>query len=396
MRNKEELLKELYPLLENELYQEIKCDEIPFCVLPNGIDHIINSRDKRKIKNTECVICKFNKTCNGFFPEAKHLIEHVKDLPAEIILEVTDKCNQDCYYCFNKYEYKTTTRNVRKELSKKELFAIIDKIRDFGLKYIRFSGGEPLLRKDIFELMNHAKGLKIWLNTNGTLVNETNSNQIQKYVENVLIPLNGYDEESDFKITKVQDSFKKKLKAFDLLKKLKIRRAGIVLTKENVNNLAKFWQIQKQQDITFLEFYRPITLKPDVETLKKAIDDIYRLNIKNKTNFKIANALPFCLHRPEITSKISLGSIYDDGHNRLVVSSDGSVKPSYYFTKKIGNALSDSFYKIWNDEFMISLRNNEFLPEICIKCKYKIPCLGGSRALAHLKGNIKERDVLLI
>jgi radical SAM protein with 4Fe4S-binding SPASM domain len=391
------LLKKLFLLLENEIYGEIKFDRLPFCIVPEGIDHFRNEKDKLKIKKAECLSCKLNLWCNGFYPEYSKIISNVPDLPKEIIIEVTDKCNAKCEYCFNDLEYKLNGRNQRKEMNAKEIKQIIAKIKDFGVNYIRFSGGEPLLRKDIFQLMRYAKSLKmkVWLNTNGTLVNEKNSKIILKYASNILMPLNGYDEESDSRVTKIKGSFRLKMRAISLLRNVQVIRCGIVITKQNAENLEAFYKIAEKNKITFIEFYRPIVQSEKKAYLKKAIDAIYQLNLKHGKNYKVANAFPFCFYKPEITSRIALGGIYDDGYSRMVISSNGEIKPSYYFMQTFGNVKKDSFYSIWNNDLFKKLRNLDFTPKKCKECSYILTCRAASRSLALLNGNISGRDPLM-
>ncbi len=391
--SKDELLRVVYPLLEYELYADIKFKKLPMCLIPNGTDHFLNRKSRRKIKSLKCASCKLNNICNGFYPEHEHLVSPVPDLPVEVIIEVTDRCNQDCYYCFNKFEYNLKNRNRRKTMTTDEVMAVIRKVKNAGITHIRFSGGEPLLREDIFKLIEYAKSLdlEVWLNTNATLIDKKKADFISKHISNILIPLNGFDDESDTAVTKLKNSFKLKMRAVEMLK-VRVLRAGIVLTEVNVKNLERFYELADK--FTLIEFYRPVAFGK-FDYLRRAIDKIYRLNKKYKKNYKIANAMPFCFYKPRTTARIALGAIFDDGHSRIVVSSNGDVKPSYYFTKIIGNILEKSIYELWNDNFMLDLRNLKYLPQICKDCKYRTICRGGSRALAYLRGDVKQKDVLI-
>lgn len=88
-----------------------------------------------------------------------------------LILEVTNKCNLSCIHC-------SVEANERKgeELTGKEWKNLIDSIAIMGVEAVGLSGGEPLLRGDIFELAEYAinKGLLVGLPTNGLLLNEEN------------------------------------------------------------------------------------------------------------------------------------------------------------------------------------------------------------------------------
>ena len=102
----------------------------------------------------------------------------------EIVIETTFRCNINCDFCFNKNVLKKNKRTY-KELTTKEIKEIIDKTSELNIPYIRFSGGEPLLRKDIFTLLAYAKSKnfkEIRLNTNGLLINKKIAIIIKKII----------------------------------------------------------------------------------------------------------------------------------------------------------------------------------------------------------------------
>ena len=177
---------------------------------------------------------------------------------------------------------------------------VIKAIKKMGVSHVRFTGGEPLLRKDLFSLIEYARRLrlKVWLNTNGSLITKANAPKIKRFVENVLISLNGFDEASEFAVSK--GSFKKKMEGVDLLKGIGFLRAGIVLTTTNIQNLERYYQLARKFDE--IEFYRPIGFEVSKKLLKNAIVKIVDLNRKYERSFRIANPLPFCFFKPELLS----------------------------------------------------------------------------------------------
>lgn len=87
------------------------------------------------------------------------------DFPVWAHLYITRRCNLKCNYCF-------TWNNHTEELSTEGFKKVIDKLCYLGTRVIAFMGGEPTLRKDLFELISHAckKGLVTHISTNGTLL----------------------------------------------------------------------------------------------------------------------------------------------------------------------------------------------------------------------------------
>lgn len=324
----------------------------------------------------------------------------LQSIPNEIMVEVTDRCNLNCKFCFNKLVDK---ENKKHQLDTKSIKQIIDKVKVSGVKIIRFTGGEPLLREDIFELMDYAynKGLRVWLNTNGTLINKDSAGKIAKYADNVLISLNAFDSKYEKKITGC-DSFKKKIKGILLLKKNRIRylRCGTVATKNNILNLEKIYNIVKRLDISNWELFRFMPLfKDDVpitnNDISLLVEKLLEINKKAQKIYKIANAIPFCSYKPEKVKKVSLGAIADDGHNRFAIDAYGHAKPMYYLLENIGDILQSDILQIWNCRFLKNMRRLKYVPRECKGCKYIKICKGGSRLVSKVvRGNYRFPDYL--
>ena len=335
---------------------------------------------------------KFN--INTFF-------SNLPKIPNEIMLEVTERCNLDCRFCFNKLY--AVDGEEKRELNTESIRSIIDKIRAAGVTIVRFTGGEPLLREDIFELMNYARkvGLRVWLNTNATLINRKAADKIAGCVENVLIPLNAYDDESEQALTGKND-FKRKIRGITLLRKkgIKFLRCGTVATKVNIVNLEKIYDLIKRLAISDWELFRVIPLsKKDVLTnnddIALLVEKMLKINKKANKNYKIANAIPFCAYDPEKIKKVSLGGFADDGHTRFAIDTAGNAKPMYYIKEYIGNIFYDDITDIWNCKFMKDMRLLSYVPNVCKKCRYIKKCKGGSRITAKIiKGSYKEVDYL--
>ena len=104
--------------------------------------------------------------------------------PFLVVWNFTYKCNLNCKHCY------LEAGNISKmELSTEEAMKVVDQIADFGVTSLAFSGGEPLMRKDFFEVARHAvdAGLYVSVATNGTLLNEETVRKLKEigvhYVE---------------------------------------------------------------------------------------------------------------------------------------------------------------------------------------------------------------------
>jgi radical SAM protein with 4Fe4S-binding SPASM domain len=309
--------------------------------------------------------------------------------PIEIMIEAETKCNFRCNFCFNKESFARNERTDKK-IGTNIIKKIINEISRLNIKIIRFTGGEPLLREDIFELLKHAKRQKLEtrLNTNASLISEEMTVKFFGLLDNVLIPIESWNKKREEEITGYKNSLSKKIKAIKLLDKIKVPkiRVGTVATKENIKNFDKLASLILKLPVHEWEFYRPMnakTKKDDLQKsdLEKLVKKIISLKKKTKKRVFIANAIPFCaIDQPEKLSSVCVGAIYEDGHSRLVVDPRGFIKPHYFIDKKLGEATE--IEKAWQNPWLKKIRSLEYLPLKCQNCQYLEACRGGSRFLA--------------
>ena len=126
-------------------------------------------------------------------------------IPAVVVWNFTGKCNLDCKHC-----YGDTGQNTR-DLTTTQSFQVVDKLADAGIVAIGFSGGEPLMRKDLLAIAKHAarKGIYCTLASNGTLITKEMSSHITEAgIRRVEIGLDG-------STAKTHDAFRGVKGAFD-------------------------------------------------------------------------------------------------------------------------------------------------------------------------------------
>ena len=94
-------------------------------------------------------------------------------IPSRVMFELTYRCNFRCLHCY-------LSPDKKKELNTKEVFLVLDQLKDAGTFHIGFTGGEPFLRRDLFQILDHAKkcGFRISLLTNGFLINRDNAKKL--------------------------------------------------------------------------------------------------------------------------------------------------------------------------------------------------------------------------
>jgi len=143
-----------------------------------------------------------------------------KRLGLNIMFELTYKCNFRCFHC-----YLQGSPKGAEELNTKQIFVILDQLREMNIFHVTFTGGEPLMRKDIFKILGYANklGLRTGLLTNGSLVDKKAADALLNVnVAKVDITLNALDSKIFNKMTGAKNSLGKVKKAIEMLAKRKI------------------------------------------------------------------------------------------------------------------------------------------------------------------------------
>jgi radical SAM protein with 4Fe4S-binding SPASM domain len=142
---------------------------------------------------------------------------HKGQFPLKVLFELTYKCNFKCVHCYNVKEKK-------KELNTDGVKKVLTQLAAAGCFHVGFTGGEPLMRKDIFEILDFAKhlGLRITILTNGYLLDRKAADKIADLGVNlnkVDISFLGADKQTFEDITRKKGSFARVTKAIKLLKR---------------------------------------------------------------------------------------------------------------------------------------------------------------------------------
>ncbi|MFB3896673.1 MAG: radical SAM protein [bacterium] len=171
-----------------------------------------------------------------------------KRIPLMVNWAITGKCNLRCIHCYGAYGI-----TQKAELTTDQVLKIIDELKSLGTRRITIEGGEPLMRKDIGEIINHIhkKGIEQSLCTNGVLL-ERYINQIKGKVDIVILSLDGAEAAHD-KI-RGKGNFKQVLHAIEVAKQHQLRTLIFyTLMDENLDDVDAIIELVKQQG-TFIAF----------------------------------------------------------------------------------------------------------------------------------------------
>lgn len=165
--------------------------------------------------------------------------------PLRAMFELTYRCNFGCIYCY--LTDKERSVEIEKEINIEEVKRILEELKEAGVSYIGFTGGEIFLREDIFQILSYAKkcGFLLSLFTNGSLIDEEVIKKLKEIKPfSVEVNFHAMDEMIFDKITQTKGSYQKARKAVDLLLNnnihLILKTSGIKLNKEEVVKVNRF------------------------------------------------------------------------------------------------------------------------------------------------------------
>ncbi len=171
-----------------------------------------------------------------------------------VVWNITRNCNLKCVHCYNDSGVGKTFNDVTTEQAK----AVLDDLAEFGVPSVLFSGGEPLMRHDLFELLEYAgnKGLRTVISTNGTLIKADTAQRIKDAgVSYVGISLDGIGEIND-KFRGVSGAFAKTVEGIKNCQSAGVRIGlRLTLTKGNVEDLDALFDFFDENNIERACFY---------------------------------------------------------------------------------------------------------------------------------------------
>jgi MoaA/NifB/PqqE/SkfB family radical SAM enzyme len=121
---------------------------------------------------------RYRDTCAGGPEQIKYHEGHVKSNKPIVVWNMTNRCNLKCLHCYAEATHEPADGELTTEQAKR----FIKDVADFGAPVLLFSGGEPFMREDLFELARYAKslGLRPVISTNGTLITEEKAKEAKE------------------------------------------------------------------------------------------------------------------------------------------------------------------------------------------------------------------------
>jgi len=309
--------------------------------------------------------------------------------PTQVQIDLTNKCNLNCIYCYNRYNLIEGS-----DLSDKGWHNIIDKlITQVKPIYVSFSGGEPLIRANLlFSLTKKLKkaGINVHLNTNSLLIDEKIAKELSELgIDKININIDSLEKQDE--IRQGNNLLVTVFKSLNILDKFfpkdKISIACVIskLNYKGILDIAKFVKERNYGELHLLDMIpceksseKFILKKEEWEEFYLDYQKIKYLGIKIKPNHAL-------LFLKELEDKVKIPFCMA-GRYKMVITANGKIVPCNYFKEEgfiCGDATKDNLLKVWRDsKIMNQFRYFEPKEKQCKNCSISKLCTGGCRAFA--------------
>ncbi len=321
--------------------------------------------------------------------------------------DINNECNLNCKHC------RVSEKNDNEKMSLNEAKNLLAQCWYNGITMLNLSGGEPFLRKDIFDILDYAgKFEDIVITTNGTLLNENKCKKLSTYNNIKLsISLDGLEETHD-KFRRRKGAFKKVIDTLPLLNKYNIKYAiKYTLSKETskdaielLNFIAKIGakEFNVRRVIIAGNANKDMVLSNEEykNIIRELIQSCRRLDVKFRTGDPLLIPIFSEVWGIDIKND-DLSKIYagcQAGDEIIYIDYKGNVGACSYIPKFVDNIKDKPLDEILkNNKLFIDLREyKNKLEGKCNKCTYKMIC-GGCRASAlALKKSLFAEDPLCL
>ena len=290
-----------------------------------------------------------------------------------------------------------------------EAKTLIDEITSLAKPVVVLSGGEPLLRKDVFEIASYgtSKGLRMALATNGSLVNDEICEKIKESgIRIVSLSLDGSTAEIHDDFRKEKGAFEGTLRASDYFKKHGIEfLINSSFTKRNQHDIENAYKLAKSIGAVAWYMFMIVPMGRGEELMAELIstddyDDILKWHFEMELQEKEMLVRPTCApHYYRIIQEEAKAKDLDFERRNLsfgtggakgciaaqsiaFIGSKGDVQPCSYFPESAGNVKKQGFRDVWeNSKLFHDIRSFKDYKGRCGSCEYLGVC-GGCRARA--------------
>ncbi len=320
--------------------------------------------------------------------------------PLWVLLELTHKCPLECTYCYNQLDFA----NTKDGMSKEDWFKVLDETRALGAVQLGISGGEPLLNKDIVDIVRYANDLKFYTNliTSGVGGEKGVLKKLKEAgLKTVQLGIQSHDENTMTLITNNKSAMKDKIAFAKEVKELGMQLiVNTCITRQNIEQVGEIIEFCDELGANYLEianiqYYgwaleNVDALLPSKEQLDKAMEvtNFYREKRKDMKVFFVV---------PDYYESRPKACMNGWGTTFLTINPDGLALPcntANTLPIDFPNVKKSSIKEIWYESKAFNFfRGDEWMNPTCRSCPEKEKDFGGCRCQAYaLTQDMHEAD----
>jgi AdoMet-dependent heme synthase len=308
-------------------------------------------------------------------------------VPLAVHVDLTWRCNERCEHCYLEHDDKG-------EMSYEEISTLFGQLADAGVFFLTLSGGEPMIRRDFWDIVARARALQfnVKVKTNAVLIREAEARRLRALgVEQMQISVYSHRPEVHDAVTKLPGSLQRTLRGIRAL-----RAAGIKVAMANVmmrSNLADRNAVAELAHELGATYSADPTVTPMINGGRSVLD--LRIPGSDLVGLFHDKALvgdpdSFCAPPPPVGDDERNGLPCSAGHSSCYVSPYGDVYPCIQFPLPTGNVRRQRFLDIWRHSPELlevrSIRARD-LP-VCSSCAHLGTCTR-CPGLAWTEGNMR-------
>ncbi len=308
-------------------------------------------------------------------------------VPLSVHFDLTYRCNERCEHCYLDHD-------DHGEMTTAEIRDVLRQLADAGVFFLALSGGEVLVRRDCFEIIEYARSLSfnVKLKTNAVLIREDEARRLQELgVEQVQISVYSHRPEVHDAITKVPGSLKRTLAGIRLL-----RSQGMKVTMANVLMRRNRGDSEGVRELA-VEVGAVYKLDPTITPMMDGNTSVlsHRVEASDLSSFfhnpnLVGDVETFCAPPAPVDDSIREGLPCSAGHTSCYISPYGDLYPCVQFPLPCGNVRRQEFLDIWrNSPQLAEVRSirGKHLPT-CSSCSHLGSCTR-CPGLAYMEGNMR-------
>ncbi|MCL2808180.1 MAG: radical SAM protein [Coriobacteriia bacterium] len=326
-----------------------------------------------------------------------------KKVPEAAVLELTYRCNSKCLFCSCPWEADRSF--IQKELATDEWKKVIDHVVSLGSKHVTLTGGEPLMRPDLHEILGY-------IGRDKRIENKRIITNSLLLTEELLALFKEYDFALSTSLPGIK-TYRKHTGSKEVDRVLYwIKRAhavgldvttGITVTKLNKFELYETIAnalIAGSSSILlnrFLPGGRGLKHIKRLELNRKDLNDMLQtaeeVLLLSKRQGILGTEVPYCaIDNPEQYQQLRIGYLCSAAKGFFVIDPSGFVRACNHSPVRVGTL--DDFFE---SPYWRAFRERAYLPASCVGCKMENSCDAGCREAAHIcSGNIDADDPLLV